>query len=36
MKCSPKLLYDTIMQQDKNQFKLFMNIPLEPTQDGNA
>ena len=30
MKCSPKLLVDTIMELDNNQFKFFINIQLEP------
>ena len=30
MKCSPKLLIDTIMELDNNRLKLFINIQLEP------
>ena len=29
MKCSPKLLINTIMELDNNQFKFFINIELE-------
>ena len=29
MKRSPKLLIDTIMELDNNQFELFINIQLE-------
>ena len=36
MKCSPKLLINTIMELDNNRLKFFINIQLEPILDGNA
>ena len=36
MKCSPNILIDTLIELDNNQYKLFIDIQLEPIYGGNG